>query len=113
VPTTAPAAPGRPASGAEPRWFGHGREARAMARKETVVADGRTFQAVFRRCAGGGFVVSLPAVPHLMTHAATNQHARVKAIALAHGYLHEPRATGRLAPPLRSNRPSLRLALAA
>ena len=70
-----------PTGGAEPRWFGDGRHARAVARKETVVAEGRGFQAVFRRCAAGGVVVSLPAVPHLMTRGATYQHARVKAIA--------------------------------
>jgi predicted RNase H-like HicB family nuclease len=110
---TDPAAPGGPTSGAEPRWFGHGRHARAAARKETVVADGRRFQAVFRPSADGGFVVSLPAVPHLMTRGATYEHARVKAIALAHGYLHELRATGRLAPARGSDRQSQRLPLAA
>jgi predicted RNase H-like HicB family nuclease len=109
MPTTDPAAPGGPTSSAEPRWFSHGRHARAVARKETVVADGRSFQAVFRRSADGGFVVSLPAVPHLMSRGATYEHARVKAVALAHGYLYELRATGRLAPARRS----LRLPLAA
>ena len=109
MPTTDPAAPGGPTGAAEPRWFGDGRHAPAVARKETVVADGRGFQAVFRRCADGGVVVSLPAVPHLMTRGATYQHARVKAIALAYGYLHALRATGRLAPARRS----LRLPLAA
>jgi hypothetical protein len=44
-----------------------------------------------------------------MTRGATYQHARVKAIALAYGYLHALRATGRLAPARRS----LRLPLAA
>jgi hypothetical protein len=44
-----------------------------------------------------------------MTRGATHQHARVKAIALAHGDLHALRATGRLAPARRS----LRLPLAA
>ena len=34
-----------------------------------------------------------------MTRGATYQHARVKAIALADGYLHALRAAGRLAPP--------------
>ena len=104
MPTTHPApAPGCPAGGAEPRWFGDGRRVPAVARKETVVADGRSFQAVFRRCAAGGVVVSLPAVPHLMTRGATHQHARVKAIALEYGYLHELRAAGRLAPARRAS----------
>src|SRR5918995_4298344 len=95
---TDPAAPGGPTSGAEPRWFGHGRHARAAARKETVVADGRRFQAVFRPSADGGFVVSLPAVPPPHDPRCHLRARRVKAIALAHGYLHELRATGRLAP---------------
>jgi predicted RNase H-like HicB family nuclease len=113
MPATYPAAPSCPTGCAEPRWFGHGRHDRAVARKEPVVADGRTFQAVFRRCADGGFVVFLPAVPHLMTRGATYQHARVKAIALAHDYLHQLRATGRLAPARRSDRQSPLLPLAA
>jgi hypothetical protein len=109
MPTTHPAAPG----GAEPRWFRHRSHARVVARTETEVAEGRRFQAVFRRCAGGGCVVSLPAVPHLMAHAATYQHARAKAIAPASGYLHELRAAGRLAPAAHSRRRSTRLPLAA
>ena len=44
----------------------------------------------------GGYVVSLPAIPHLVAHGATRQHARIKALALVQGYLHELRAEGRL-----------------
>jgi predicted RNase H-like HicB family nuclease len=112
MPTTAAAAEGGPTDSAE-RWFGDRRQAPARSRKQTVVADGRSFQAVFRRCAAGGFVVSLPAVPHLMTRGANYQHARAKAIALAYGYLHELRATGRLAPARRAEQQSSRLPRAA
>jgi hypothetical protein len=48
-----------------------------------------------------------------MTPGTIYQHARVKAIALAHGYVHALRASGRLAAARRADRQSLRLPLAA
>ena len=89
--------PYRPTGAEQPRWFGRRAPAGATARKEMVTAGGASFQAVFQRSKDGGYVVSLPALPHLMTRGATYQHARIKAVALIDGYVHELRAQGRLA----------------
>lgn len=100
-------------TGAEPsRWFGRRAPVGALARKETVIAAGGSFQAVFQRSKDGGYVVSLPAIPHLMTRSATYEHARIKAVALVHGYLRGLRAQGRPERRWRS-RPAAALPLAA
>jgi predicted RNase H-like HicB family nuclease len=90
-----PHARGCPNDADQSRWFGGRAAVRALARKETLRARGGTFQAVFRRATDGGYVVLLPAIPHLMTRGASYQHARVKALALVHAYLRELRAGDR------------------
>lgn len=105
--------PDRPTGAEQARWFGRRGPLGARARKETVTAAGGSFQAVFQRSTDGGYVVSLPALPHLMTRGASYQHARIKALALVHSYLRELRAEGRLAGRPRAPRPSEGLPLAA
>jgi predicted RNase H-like HicB family nuclease len=103
--------PHRPTGAEQARWFGRRAPAGAAAHKEMVTAGDASFQAVFRRSQDGGYVVSLPALPHLMTRGATYQHARIKAVALVHGYMRELRAQGCLAGlPLRLPREERALA---
>ena len=90
-----PTSPNRSSGAERSRWFGRRAAGGVIARKETVTVAGSSFQAVFQRSDDGGYVVSLPAIPHLMTRGATYEHARIKAVALVHGYLRELRAQGR------------------
>ena len=87
---------------------GAARRGSAPGGRAVAVIDGPDSAYAWRRLAAslalstlGGIglwsvVVSLPAIPHLMAHGATRQHARIKALALVQGYLHELRAEGRL-----------------
>ena len=110
MPTTHPAAQ----RAEQRRWLARWRgPAQRVASRESVVAEGRSFQVILRPSRDGGYVVSLPAIPHLMAHGATRQHARIKALALVQGYLHELRAEGRLPAGRRPAVPLAMLPLAA
>ena len=63
-----------------------------MTRQESVTATERTYTAVYEPCEEGGFVVSFPAFPDLMTQGETLEEARAMAadlLALHLGLLRE------------------------
>ena len=86
-----------PARG-EARWFR--RPAYLAATRvwhETLTVRGASFQAMLRLCDDGGCVVTLPALPQLMTRPASRHQARSKTHALVEGYLRTLRACERAA----------------
>jgi len=56
-------------------------------RKEPITTAEYTYSAVFEPTEEGGFVVSLPAFPGLMTQGETLDEARAMAVDLLKGYL--------------------------
>lgn len=58
-----------------------------MARKESVKATEYTFTAVFEPAVEGGYVVTLPAIPGLVTEGDTLEEARAMAADALQGYL--------------------------
>jgi predicted RNase H-like HicB family nuclease len=83
----------------EARWFTTGR-ARAVARSRaprTLTLD-HGFRAVFKPSLSGGWVVSLPTLPHLFAQGRTLAGARAHAQALIHAHLS---SLGRLGHSLR------------
>lgn len=70
-----------------------------MTREQQAVAEERTFTAVFEPCEEGGFVVSFPAFPDLMTQGETLEEARAMGADLLALHLGMLRERGVALPP--------------
>ena len=69
-----------------------------MSRQEPINAVGLTYAAVFEPAEEGGFVVSFPILPGLMTQGETLEEARVMAADLLVGYVELMRERGKPLP---------------
>jgi predicted RNase H-like HicB family nuclease len=70
-----------------------------MMRAEHAVVEERTYKAVFEPCEEGGFVVSFPAFPELMTQGETLEQARAMGEDLLALHLGLLRERGAALPP--------------
>ncbi len=69
-----------------------------MARKETIETADYTFTAVFELAEEGGYVVTFPAIPSLVTEGDTLDEARMMAADALQGYLEILQEDGRPLP---------------
>ncbi len=69
-----------------------------MARQETVISAEYTFTGVFEPAEEGGYVVTFPAIPGLVTEGDTLDEARAMAADALQGYLEILREDGRPLP---------------
>ena len=69
-----------------------------MHRQEPITTAEYTYSAVFEPAEEGGFVVSFPAFPGLMTQGETLDEARAMAVDLLKGYLELMRERGKPLP---------------
>jgi predicted RNase H-like HicB family nuclease len=76
------------------RWFRRAPPDLA-ARRETVATRHGAIEAKLRACRDGGYVVTFAALPQLLLHGATVQHARLEAQILVARYLRTARPTTR------------------
>lgn len=69
-----------------------------MRRKEPITTKEFTFTAVYETAEEGGYVVSFPALPGLVTEGNTLDEARAMATDAVHGYLEALQKDGRPLP---------------
>jgi antitoxin HicB len=69
-----------------------------MERKEPITSTEYTYSAIFEPVEEGGFVVSFPAFPDLMTQGETLEEARAMATDLLTGYLELMQERGKRLP---------------
>jgi len=76
--------------------------------ERTIMAREYSYTAVFEPAEEGGFVVTFPALPGLITEGETLEHARAMAVEALHGYL-ESLAKDGLFPPAEDPQPTMPL----
>ena len=69
-----------------------------MKHQETVTTHEYTYTAVFALAPEGGYAVTVPALPWVVTEGDTLEEARARVIDAIQGYLEQLQAEGRLLP---------------